>query len=146
MDKGSVRFVINTESSVAVYVQLENIVRYGIASGRLCEGDTLPSVRELSAALNTNPNTITKAYRDLELMGLAFTRRGVGVIVAEGARGRCLAGTRAMALAHLREAAAECLAGGLTHAEIRACVDRTVQEAPPPYAPADGKPKSPGRG
>jgi len=46
-------------------------------------GDQLPSVRELSERLNVNPNTVAKAYRDLELMGLVAPRRGVGVRVTE---------------------------------------------------------------
>lgn len=145
MDSETVHYAVNLESPIAVYVQIENLVRFGIASGRIREGDTLPSVREMSGTLNTNPNTVTKAYRDLELMGLVFTRRGVGVTVAEGACGRCRDETRAMALAHLREGVAECVACGLATAEIRGCVDRTVQAVSPPYAPADGKPKRLGR-
>ena len=61
---------IDIHSSVAVYVQIENQVQFAIASGKLKAGDQLPSVRELSERLEVNPNTVAKAYRDLEVMGL----------------------------------------------------------------------------
>src|SRR5689334_5145904 len=70
---------IDIHSTVAVYIQIENHIQFAIASGKLKAGDQLPSVRELSERLNVNPNTVAKAYRDLEVMGLLYTRRGMGV-------------------------------------------------------------------
>ena len=55
---------INIRSSVAAYVQIENLVRFAVASGRLKVDDRLPSVLQLTEQLGLNPNTITKAYRD----------------------------------------------------------------------------------
>ncbi len=70
---------INIYSDVAVYEQIENHVQFAIASGRLKSGDQLPTVRALSEKLDINPNTVAKAYRDLEVMGLLYARRGMGV-------------------------------------------------------------------
>ncbi len=80
---------INVRSSVAVYKQIENLVQFAISSGELNPGDQLPSVRELSERLDVNPNTVAKAYRDLEVMGLLYTRRGMGVFINKGIARKC---------------------------------------------------------
>ncbi len=80
---------VNIHSDVAVYVQIENEVMFGIAAGKLKAGDQLPSVRELSERLEVNPNTVAKSYRDLEVMGLLYTRRGMGVFINKGIQARC---------------------------------------------------------
>ena len=72
---------VNIRSNVAVYLQIENHVQFAIASGELKPGDQLPSVRELSERLKINPNTVAKSYRDLEVMGYLYTRRGMGVFI-----------------------------------------------------------------
>lgn len=77
---------INIHSSVAVYVQIENMIKFALSAGKLGYSDQLPSVRELCEKLDVNPNTVAKAYRDLEVMGLLYTRRGMGVYVAKNAQ------------------------------------------------------------
>jgi len=126
-------FCVNIESPIAVYVQIENQVQFAIASGRLKPGDTLPSVREMSGMLNINPNTVTKAYRDLELLQLVHTRRGVGVTVAEKAPKICKDQTISMVKSHLVDAVAECVASGLSTNEIRKVVTETVDAKTVPY-------------
>ena len=59
---------IDIHSSMAVYVQIENEVMFGIASGKLKAGDQLPSLYELAKRLGLNFNTVAKAYRDLEVI------------------------------------------------------------------------------
>jgi len=127
------RFSVNVDSPIAVYVQIENQVRFEVAAGRLRPGDTLPSVREMSALLNVNPNTITKSYRDLELMGVVNTRRGVGVTVTDKAVSACRGAVLAMVKDHLAEAVAECTASGLTATEIRKVVAEAIAAAKLPY-------------
>ncbi len=126
-------FSIDLDSAIAVYVQIENQVQFAIASGRLKPGDTVPSVRQMSAMLNVNPNTVTKAYRDLELLQLVRTRRGVGVTVAEKAVKSCRHKTHDSVRNHLKEAVAECVASGLTVSEIRKVVSETVDAGLLPY-------------
>lgn len=132
-----VKFVINIKSPIAVYVQIENQVQFAIASGRFKPGDTLPSVREMSEVLDVNPNTITKSYRDLELMQLVHTRRGVGVTVSEKAPKICREMTRNMVIAHLRESVAECNACGFSASEIRKIVSETLDSGLVPYMSTD---------
>lgn len=126
-------FCVNLDSPIAVYVQIENQVQFAIASGRLKPGDTLPSVREMSSILNVNPNTVTKAYRDLELLQLVHTRRGVGVTVSEKAPKLSKDVTRAMVRNHLKDAVAECIATGLTPQELKSIVNETIESGCNPY-------------
>ena len=80
---------INIHSTVSVYEQIENQVKFAIASGKVKPGDQLPSIKELGDRLGINFNTVAKAYRDLEVMGLIFTRRGMGCFIEKGVRDRC---------------------------------------------------------
>lgn len=109
---------IDIDSSVAVYVQLENLVRFQIAAGRLQPGDKLPSVRELSEAVDVNPNTVAKAYRDLEVMGIVNSRRGMGVYIAKSSSRTVSDQTRRQILSRLYEVCGEARAAGLKDAEI----------------------------
>jgi GntR family transcriptional regulator len=126
-------FSVNIESPIAVYVQIENQVKFAIASGRIKPGETLPSVREMSSMLNINPNTVTKAYRDLELLQLVHTRRGVGVTVAEKAPKISRDSALVMVKDHLVDAVAECLATGLVATEIKKIVSDTIEAKTTPY-------------
>ncbi|MES2793533.1 MAG: GntR family transcriptional regulator [Planctomycetota bacterium] len=75
-------FEINTSAREPIYRQLASQIREGIARGQLAAGNRLPSVRELSKTLVVNPNTIARAYTDLEHEGVLHTRPGLGVFVA----------------------------------------------------------------
>jgi len=129
-------FAINVNSPIAVYIQIENQVQFAVASGRLKPGDTLPSVREMSAMLGINPNTVTKAYRDLEILKLVRPRRGVGVTITDMAVKACRDTVPAMVKGHLVDAVAECVAAGISGAEIRKIVAQTVEGRVGPYRPA----------
>ncbi len=74
---------INQSDGTPMYFQLVRQVKHLIATGRLGPGDELPSVRVLAQQLLVNPNTVVRAYRELESAGLIFTKRGSGCYVAE---------------------------------------------------------------
>ncbi|NUN98682.1 MAG: GntR family transcriptional regulator [Candidatus Omnitrophica bacterium] len=76
-------FRIDTTSREAIYQQIVGQVREGLARGTLAPGERLPSVRELARGLVVNPNTIARAYTELEREGTLITRPGLGVFVAE---------------------------------------------------------------
>jgi GntR family transcriptional regulator len=76
------RFAIDLHSGVPVYRQLIDQVRGGIASGALAAGDQLPTVRQLAVDLAINPNTVMRAYRELELGGLLETHQGTGTFIS----------------------------------------------------------------
>ncbi len=77
------RFTCDTSSRTPIYRQLIEQVRSGVARGRLLPGERLPSVRQLSRELVVNPNTIARAYTELERDGTLITQQGRGVFVAE---------------------------------------------------------------
>jgi GntR family transcriptional regulator len=77
-----VEFTISASAGVPIYQQLTEQICAGIARGRLRADERLPSVRELSAALVVNPNTVARAYTELERDGALYTRPGLGVFVA----------------------------------------------------------------
>ncbi|ERI92807.1 transcriptional regulator, GntR family [Clostridiales bacterium oral taxon 876 str. F0540] len=75
-------FNIDARSSTPIYEQIINAVKESIIKGILMPGDKLPSVRELASMLTTNPNTVSKAYSELERMKIIETLRGKGTFVA----------------------------------------------------------------
>lgn len=76
------RFRLDLHSGVPVYRQIMDQVRGGVASGALTVGDQLPTVRQLAVDLSINPNTVVRAYRELELGGLLETHQGTGTFVS----------------------------------------------------------------
>jgi GntR family transcriptional regulator len=71
-------------SGIPVYKQIINRVRTEVASGSLNDGDRLPTIRKLTEQLNINPNTVAKAYRELELSGVIISQRGNGSFIRLG--------------------------------------------------------------
>ena len=78
-----IRFAIDLHTGVPVYRQLIDQVRGGIAAGSLSPGDQLPTVRQLAVDLAINPNTVMRAYRELELGGLLETHQGTGTFISD---------------------------------------------------------------
>ena len=122
---------INPESSVPVYRQIENIIRFAIASGQLKQGERLPTISEWS---EVNANTVVKAYRELELMGIIHGRRGVGAFVNEGAASMCRLACKIDLAVKIHETAQEALASGMTKRGIVAIVDESYRCESGPYS------------
>jgi GntR family transcriptional regulator len=76
-----ITFHLSTRSNVPPYVQLVEQVRQALLNGVLRPGDRLPTVKEVVGSLAINPNTVLKAYRELERDGLVEGRQGVGTFV-----------------------------------------------------------------
>jgi GntR family transcriptional regulator len=79
--KGDVHIHIANDG-VPIYLQIVNQVKYLVASGRLAPGEELPPIRTLAEQLRVNPNTVARAYRDLELAGVVAKRRTAGTYVS----------------------------------------------------------------
>ena len=75
---------INVTDGVPIYRQIVNQVKYLVASGLLLPGEELPPIRTLALQLKVTPNTIVKAYYELEISGVVHKRRGSGTFVSEG--------------------------------------------------------------
>lgn len=67
-----------------IYLQIIELVKKNIALGVLIPGQKLPSVREMSKELGVNPNTLQRAYGELERLGITYTKRGMGSFISEG--------------------------------------------------------------
>lgn len=74
---------ISLDDGVPIYLQIVNQIKYLVASGRLVPGEQMPPVRKLAEQLLVNPNTVARAYRELESVRILSTRRGAGVYVCD---------------------------------------------------------------
>lgn len=79
-----IRFELDARSGLPTYQQLIQQVRHAVRLGLLQPGEQLPTAREVVAQLAINPNTVLKAYRELEHAGLVVARQGQGTFVADG--------------------------------------------------------------
>lgn len=85
-----IEFHLDARSGVAPYMQLIRQVRHALRLGVLNEGDKLPTVKEVVARVAINPNTVSKAYRELEYEGLVTARPGLGTFVTRTLAGDSL--------------------------------------------------------
>ena len=115
---------LNSADERPIYGQIADRVKFAVAGGALRPGDLVPSVRELSKQLVVNPNTVARAYRDLQTEGLLESVRGMGLQVAEGAVDRCRAARREMVRQRLRRAIEEARQSRMEPAEIEAHLPR----------------------
>jgi GntR family transcriptional regulator len=76
-------FELDMRSGVPVYRQLIDQVNSSLASGRVSPGDQLPTVRQAAVDLAINPNTVIRAYRELEIRGILSTQQGTGTFVTD---------------------------------------------------------------
>lgn len=109
---------LSAADSRSIYGQIADQVKFAVASGVLRPGDLVPSVRELSKQLVVNPNTVSRAYRELQTEGLIESVRGTGLQVADGAVERCRQARTAFVRGRLRAAIEEARQTELDPAEI----------------------------
>ena len=113
------RFRLDNDSGVPVYRQLIDQVQAGIATGSLSMGHQLPTVRQVAVDLAINPNTVMRAYRELEIRGVLDTQQGTGTFIASQ-RPQIDDADRVRRLDQLiDEFVARAGAGGFTLAEIQ---------------------------
>src|SRR3954470_10625237 len=98
---------VRPESPVPIYEQITAQVVFAVAAGDLGPGDTVPSVRDLAADLVVNPNTVARAYQDLERGGVLVGQRGRGMTVAADGPKVCRDRRRGIVLARFRDALRE---------------------------------------
>lgn len=121
-------FTINESNGVAIYEQIVRQVTFAIAEETFKVGQMLPSVRALSVQLAINPNTVARAYQELQVDGVLETLRGRGLVVCVGAIKRCKEIRRSMIAESLTLALTEALHGGLEADEIREIVQKQLSK------------------
>jgi GntR family transcriptional regulator len=122
----SIDFNLDPASGVAPYLQLVHQVRRALRLGLLRQGDRLPTVKQVVARVAINPNTVAKAYRELERQGLVAARPGLGTFVIKTLSDASLA-TYAPLRQDLERWLARARAAGLDEESIEALIQDTVQ-------------------
>ncbi|MDR1278811.1 MAG: GntR family transcriptional regulator [Treponema sp.] len=83
ISKQNIRFSLDPNNGAPIYRQIIQQVEYAILSGRLRPGDRLPTIRSLAIELKTNPNTIARAYGEMEIRGILITQVGSGTYISD---------------------------------------------------------------
>jgi GntR family transcriptional regulator len=116
-------FSIDVHSDVAIYLQLVRQVKFAVAAGTLRPGQLLPSVRALSAQVALNPNTVARAFNQLQSEGVIETLRGRGMVVREDAVEICRREREEVIDGRIGEVIAEAWNAGLPKTKIKTLVD-----------------------
>ena len=117
---------IRTRSDVPIHRQISDGVRMAVTTGRVQVGDEMPSVRGMAARLRVNPNTVARAYRDLEAQGVLETRRGRGTYIARRAGQGSKRATQAVIEARAGEFVEAARQGGMNDQEIVKVLQRQL--------------------
>ena len=120
-------FIIDPRSKAPIYEQLKEQLRWQITMGYLAPGEALPSVRSLSSELGINPNTIQKAYREMEQEGLIHSRPGRGSFVTS-AIGEQQRKQREAQLAVLEKELRKAKEMGISREEVRKLTEELYPE------------------
>ncbi|MEV4619620.1 GntR family transcriptional regulator [Asanoa sp. NPDC049573] len=121
-------FHIDARSGIAPYLQIVGQVRQALLLGLLTEGDKLPTVKEVVAKVAINPNTVSKAYRELEHQGLAAGKPGVGTFITRSL-GQASLAEHGPLQQELRAWMDKARAAGLTEPGIEAMCQKTLRES-----------------
>lgn len=114
-------FHVNPSSGSPIYLQLMEQVKHAIEIGALLAGEQLPTLRKLAEELVINPNTVVRAYRELEHEGIVELRHGAGAFVSESAPNRAKISLKAQTV--MQTAVDRLSAAGLNEKEIRRLVE-----------------------
>ena len=117
-------FTIDFSNDLALYDQIIRQIKFAVAGELLKPGEMIPSVRELARELTLNPNTVARAYRQLQSDGILASIRGTGLVVAESAYERCCQDRRELIRARLRQVLTEAKQSHLDTPEIFALVQK----------------------
>jgi GntR family transcriptional regulator len=120
------RWRIQPDSDQPIYEQIVDQVTYAVANDGLAAGVLVPSVRELAEKLLVNPNTVARAYQELERQGIVTARRGRGMEVTAEAPESCRRRRRDLAAQRLRHAVDEALGSGMPLDDVRGLVDHLL--------------------
>jgi GntR family transcriptional regulator len=116
-------FRLSPHSGVPIYLQLIEQVKHGIENGALRPGDQLPGIRKLAESIPMNPNTVAKAYKELEHLGLVELRQGTGAFISEALDTKELTDRMKSARPIVEKAVNKLLQLGLSEEEVRRLVE-----------------------
>ena len=117
---------IDPSNGLAIYDQVVRQVKYAVARGAIKPGNLVPSVRELARELTLNPNTVARAYQQLQTDGVLVSVRGMGLEVAPDAVAPCQHLRRELIRERLRQVLHEAFHGGLSTEEVQQLVQQEL--------------------
>ncbi|MFN0197974.1 MAG: GntR family transcriptional regulator [Planctomycetaceae bacterium] len=117
---------INPSNGLAVYDQIARQIKFAVANKTLRPGELVPSVRELARTLAVNPNTIARAYRELQGDGIVQTVRGTGLEITAEAPELCRSARHELIRLRLREVLEEARRSQLSRAQIKQIVEKEL--------------------
>lgn len=129
-------FRLNPSSGVPIYLQLMEQIKHGIETAALQPGDQLPGIRKLAETVVMNPNTVAKAYRELEHEGYIEVRHGAGAFISTKLNTRKVHDRMDLVRPLIEKAVAQALKIGLSDEEIRRLVEAELLK---PAAVGEGK-------
>lgn len=121
-------FSIDSHSAVPIYEQIVRQVKLAVADGTLSGGQMLPSVRQLAREIALNPNTIARAYRELQSQQIVESLRGRGMVVRRDAIDTCMRARDELVAANIRAALDDALSGGMSSSQLREIFERALME------------------
>lgn len=119
-------FRVNASSGTPVYLQLMEQIRHAIETGAIQAGEQLPTMRKLAVELVINPNTVIRAYRELEREGILEVRHGAGAFVSQAAASRTKISHKAQSI--MQAAVDRLSTAGLTEDEIRRLMENELAQ------------------
>lgn len=122
-------FKVNPTNGVPVYEQVSRQIMFAVASGSILPGEMIPSVREMARELAINPNTVARAFRDLQDQNILQSVRGTGVAVTSGAKAKCITARTRVIRKRLRDVLAEARQSQLDEAELHAIIDAELENS-----------------
>src|SRR5262245_26346898 len=122
-------FDVRQDSTVPIYEQIVNQIIFGVASGSLVTGELIPSVRELAVKLTVHPNTVARAFMELERKGVLHAKRGRGMEVTSEASALCREERRSIVRERIRDALREAVSSALEPEAIRKLVEEELHRA-----------------
>ncbi len=121
-------FTVDPANGLAIYDQIARQLKFAVADETLKPGDLVPSVRELSRNLAVNPNTVARAFRELQSEGVLTGIRGTGLQVTSRAAKYCRRERLRLIRERLHQVLLEATQSGLEQSEIRQLVENEIEE------------------
>ncbi len=120
---------IEPNNGIPIYEQLIRQVKFAVAEGVVVPGQLIPSVRELAKSLAINPNTVQRAYLELQSEEVIETLRGRGMAVCAGAKRRCVSDRQLLLCERLTAVVDEAIRSGLEPDRLREMFDKAIRQA-----------------
>jgi GntR family transcriptional regulator len=120
---------IEPNNGIPIYEQLVRQIKYAVAEGILVPGQVIPSVRDMAKALAVNPNTVQRAYLQLQSEDFLQSLRGGGVAVCHGAKKQCVADRQQLLAERLTSVLDEAIRSGLDEERLRTMFEEAIKSS-----------------